>query len=577
MMHRSFRLARWLLLLSAQLWTGLAGIGMPASSPCRAASRAVTAFGALPNGGRDCAAAIQSAIDASAVGDTVRLPSGTLLVNHTIRPKTGVKIAGCGREHTILKCQAEKPFDVFDLSGMRNVELSHFAIDGGDNAGARCGISAVGGGGHRIHDLKIHNLGAPGALGIHFGGRDTNYDHGVCDCLIADNVISNISLDSAWGGGIRLSWGSSRNRVLRNAIDNTGRGGIFADNGSADLTICHNRVTRSGRKAEKLGLEIWKDCDRVVIEDNTIDHWLSVGGAARVAVRRNTISEKSGDVGFLGLELIGQDVVATDNLVDDGQQIGISVSNDAHNEYQYCAHNTVRNMVQWAVQVQGDKAGARMLYYYKNAFLITQRGNPAAIYPHAAGRGFRFNGNCHFVTLDANEILDNRAEGIELGGGRLDGISIVNNVIRGNAMAAVCGRAGADFEWAGNTVAGNGSNRPFASHGSLGPKPAASFRCSSSPTVGQTVNFTNTSAAAAGGLGHVLWDFGDGVPSTSFHGSHTYGRAGTYRVTLVVWDKAGRGAMKKQSITVLRGSPAGGETTPGHPGASYRADTGGRR
>ena len=403
---------------------------------------------------------------------------------------------------------------------------------------------------------------ASGALGIHFGGRDTNYDHGVCDCLIADNVISNISLDSAWGGGIRLSWGSSRNRVLRNAIDNTGRGGIFADNGSADLTICHNRVTRSGRKAEKLGLEIWKDCDRVVIEDNTIDHWLSVGGAARVAVRRNTISEKSGDVGFLGLELIGQDVVATDNLVDDGQQIGISVSNDAHNEYQYSPITRCGTWCNGPSRCKATRPRARMLYYYKNTFLTAQRGNPAAIYPNAAGRGFRFNGNCHFVTLDGNEILDNRAEGIELGGGRLDGISIVNNVIRGNAMAAVCGRAGADFEWAGNTVAGNGSNRPFASHGSLGPKPAASFRCSSSPTVGQTVNFTNTSAAAAGGLGHVLWDFGDGVPSTSFHGSHTYGRAGTYRVTLVVWDKAGRGAMKKQSITVLRGSPSSGNSRP---------------
>jgi len=541
-----------MLFVSAPLGAVHIGLGqMPTSSPGReATTRDVTGFGAVPNDGNDDAAAIQSAIDASAAGDTVRLPAGTFLIDRTIRVKTGVKITGSGRQRTIIKCHAEKPIDFFDLSGVRSVELSHFALDGGDNANARRGVCACTGGGHHIHHLAIHNLGADGALGIHFGGHEGDYAHGVCDCLIADNVISNIALHSAWGGGIRLSWGSSRNQVLRNVIDNTGRGGIFADNGSADLTLRHNTIKRSGRKAEKLGLEIWKDCDRVVIEDNTVDHWLSVGGAARVAVRRNTIGEKSGDVGFLGLELIGQDIVATDNLIDDGQQIGISVSNDMHNEYQYCAYNTVRNMLQWAVQVQGDKAGARMLYYYKNAFLTTQRGNPAAIYPHIAGRGFRFNGNCHFVMLDGNQICDNRAEGIELGGGRLEQISIVNNVIRGNRGDAVCGRPGADFEWTNNTLTGNGSNHPFASHGSLGLKPAAAFRCPNRAAFGQTVNFTNTSTAAGGGIGHVLWDFGDGEPSTTFHGSHTYGKAGSYRVTLVVWDKAGRGAMKEQNVTV---------------------------
>ena len=88
-------------------------------------------------------AAIQSAIDATAPGDTVRLPGGTFLVSRTIRVKTGVKITGCGREHTILKCQAATPMNFFDLSGVRNVELSHFAIDGGDSVNVRCGVSRL--------------------------------------------------------------------------------------------------------------------------------------------------------------------------------------------------------------------------------------------------------------------------------------------------------------------------------------------------------------------------------------------------------------------------------------------------
>jgi hypothetical protein len=61
-------------------------------------------------------------------------------------------------------------------------------------------------------------------------------------------------------------------------------------------------------------------------------------------------------------------------------------------------------------QLQGDGAGAQMLYFYKNRFLRTQRGHPSAIYPGADGRGFRFNGNCRQVTLDSNEISYNPAE-----------------------------------------------------------------------------------------------------------------------------------------------------------------------
>ena len=148
-----------------------------------------------------------------------------------------------------------------------------------------------------------------------------------------------------------------------------------------------------------------------MIEDNVMDHWLSIGGAARVAARRNTVRDATGDIGFIGLEVIGQDLVVADNLVDGGQQIGISVSNDAHNQRQYCAYNTVRNMVQWGAQLQGDKAGARMLYYYRNKFLAMQRGNKAAIYPGADGRGFRFNGNCQDVTLRQQRDLRQSGRG----------------------------------------------------------------------------------------------------------------------------------------------------------------------
>jgi Right handed beta helix region len=198
------------------------------------------------------------------------MPAGTYLIEHTLRPKSGLKIQGASRDQTILRFNAGTEIDFFDLSGTQKVELGGFTIEGNDNPKAHHGIFARTGGGHFIHHLTIQNLGSPnGPQGIHFIGSDGNYRNGVTECTIADNAFRNIGVTSEWGGGIRLSWGSSRNRILRNVIDNTGRGGIFANDGSSDLIISSNKVNRSGRKAEKLGIEIWRNCDRVVIEDTS--------------------------------------------------------------------------------------------------------------------------------------------------------------------------------------------------------------------------------------------------------------------------------------------------------------------
>ncbi len=520
------------------------------STLCVATVRDVVSFGATPNDLTQDGSAIQKAIDAASKGDTVLIPRGTFLVNRTLLAKSGVEIRGAAAHLTILKYSGGTKAHFFDLSGTQKVELCGFTLEGNDNPNLHHGIFGHGGGGHRIHHLKIQNLASPdGPVGIHFTGDGKTGANGVTGCMIADNTISNIGLDSPWGGGIRLSWGSSNNVILRNVVDHTGRGGIFANDGCTDLVISSNRVMRSGRKAEKPGLEIWRGCDRVVLEDNQVDHWLSIWGRW-VAVRRNTVRETSGDISFIGIEVGGQDVVVTDNLVDGGQQIGVSVSNNASNQWQYCGYNVIRNMVQWGAQLQGDQAGARMLYFFKNKFLSTQRGNPAAIYPGTDGRGFRFNGNCQQVTLDSNEIRDNPAQGIELGGDNLNQISVVNNIISGNGSDAVSGDPGADLEWNSNTVVGNGRNKELTSRGFAKRKPVADFDCPTKVVTGQPAVFRDASSDFGGRIEHVLWDFGDGVPTNQTQGTHVYNRAGIFRVTLVVWDNQGRAAIKERFVTV---------------------------
>src|SRR5690242_2940517 len=53
------------------------------------------------------------------------------------------------------------------------------------------------------------------------------------------------------------------------------------------------------------------------------------------------------------------------------------------------------------------------------------------------------------------------------------------------------------------------------------------------------VNFTNNSQAGSGTISDYLWDFGDGVTSTTAKASHTYTVSGTFDVTLKVTNNYG--------------------------------------
>ena len=50
-----------------------------------------------------------------------------------------------------------------------------------------------------------------------------------------------------------------------------------------------------------------------------------------------------------------------------------------------------------------------------------------------------------------------------------------------------------------------------------------------------------------------LWDFGDGIPEVAAAPKHVFDRPGEYRVTLIVWDTAGRGGRNEKMIQVQPG------------------------
>jgi len=89
------------------------------------------------------------------------------------------------------------------------------------------------------------------------------------------------------------------------------------------------------------------------------------------------------------------------------------------------------------------------------------------------------------------------------------------------------------------------------------PAPTASFTFEpSSPTIGETVTFTDQSSDD-GTIVSRDWDFGDGTTGTGAAPSHTYDSAGDFSVTLTVTDDEGATATSTQTVTVTDGSGGG--------------------
>jgi hypothetical protein len=507
------------------------------------------------------ATAIPRAIDQAAPGDTIRLPAGEYALTQAIKLKSNLHLTGDdspdATAKTILRFTGDKPGVLIDLHGCDAVEIANLTLDGDNNPDA---TQAIVGGDSRhltLRGLTIRNLAKSekpgfGPHGVLFSG-DSHHQHGVTDSLIENCTFEHIGPGAEWGGAIRFNWGSSRNRVLHNTIRDTGRGGIFGGDSSTDLVIAGNTISGSGAGGEPgLSIEVWHGCDRALIEDNRVDHWISLDNSNGSAVRRNTVVDDSGTVKFIGIEFVnGADGVLTDNVVDGGQTIGISESGKQAKERLYWGYDRVQHCRGWGAQLQGEQGGISRQYFYRCQFSDTVAGQSK--YPNDDGHGIRLNGDVRCVTFDECQSTANGRQGVQLGGRNVDQLSFLHCTISGNKGPAVTGPHDyTALEWRNPAVENNARNdlppdKPFAA-----PAPHADFAAPSEATAGSPVEFRDVSAAAegAGGITNRLWDFNDGLPATEAVARHAFSKPGRYRVTLVVWDQAGRGARVEKTIVV---------------------------
>ncbi len=494
--------------------------------------------------------AIEKALEQSETGDTIQLHEGVYRLNKAISVPSQRKLIGAGQAKTRLLFEGKKAGVLVSLNSCEDVELAHLTLDGENNPLVHQGIGGRNARRLWLHHLTIRNLKAKtwGPHGILFSGRNPTMEHGVTDSRISDCLIENVGLDAKYGGGIRLAWGSMRNRVEDNVIRNTGRGGIYGDH-SAELVIRRNRVSGSGGTG--LGIELWGGCPRSLIEDNTVDHWISVDHGNQSAVRRNTIGTDDGTLKGYGIEIIARDVIVTDNVVTRGAKIGLSVSNKSVKDNVYWGYNTISDCVQWGAQLQGEKGGGARHYFYECVFEDTVRGDPRARYPRDSGHGFRINGNCQSLVFDHCEFRNNGGLGFQPGGVNVDRLAFVDCVFKGNGSAAVSRpHESTRMSFLRCQVSQNRSDQLPAFKAFSPTMPNAAFEVMNKLEAGKPIRFRCTSTAQTGDIVERLWDFGEGIPGLTDAPTHTFEKPGEYRVTLAVWDSEGHGARIEKTINV---------------------------
>jgi hypothetical protein len=240
--------------------------------------------------------------------------------------------------------------------------------------------------------------------------------------------------------------------------------------------------------------------------------------------------------------------VVTDNVVQRGAHVGLSVSNTPVKNNVYWGYNTVQDCLVWGAQLQGETGGIADHYFYRCTLENTVRGDPRAAYKDS-GHGFRTNGACRGLVFEQCSFQNNGGHGVQLGGRDIDALTFLRCKISGNRLAAVTGPHAYSFlQLTDCTVQGNKSDQLPAAKPFAAPAPTSDFVLPAEILAGQPAVFHCTSHAAAGKISQRLWDFGHGIPEVTAEPKHTFDRPGVYRVTLIVWDAAGQGGRAEKMV-----------------------------
>lgn len=548
-------------------------------------------------------------------GTVVRLCAGVFYVNNTVDiTKSGTKLIGAGLDKTVIRatlladplgrqCGASSGRPLLEVNARpqgptscaigpaSGVEVADLTLDGAGTSWAQSGLKSWDNGWTsatctpkavptlRVRGSAVRNFAPQWSSGIYLGN--------VCDVVLDGNTISNIDAGGE-GIGIALTTihdgvGQDRTehvRVLGNTLDAPGARGITcgstpdpgSGSGSTAATIAQvdsvvdeaRHVTVAGntisnvKDSNSFAIEFYDECDDSVIERNRVDQGISVVRSSRVAVRANNIVDlRVTGRGLMGLEIgDAQDVVAADNVIDSGVDIGLFVGagHRMRTDHIGLLRNDVRNAWDFGGWLTGDLyEGVQSVT--RGVYLDGACGSSKCGFRNTIGfsrPGLHFRGRVTDVTATDLAITGNTGYGVSEEGGKLDRFSLANSTVANNVLGVTSWTRESGpthLRWEGNTC---GVPCPTLTQGSWATSgwnpPSASLAMPTSAAVGEAVSFRSTSTDADG-IARELWDLGTGGARTA-GGTVVYDRAGTYVVTLIVWDGAGQASAVKHTITV---------------------------
>lgn len=292
--------------------------------PATAQRKLVTAFGAIPDDGRDDTQAIDDALKSLREGDWLVFPPGRYQHARSLQVRTpNVVLWGDGAT-----LHATNPQDMAVLVRRSGVGIYRFTLTADTDQRlsapwhARIALYPEGPGteplvGNVVRGNRVLPGGGPnGANSASSGGIFVYRAH---DFLVAENLVTRSLAD-----GIHITGGSARGRVVNNTVRETGDDMIAVVSylGSSNWwTESASQVAQAyeARRATHLVHD-------VLIEGNQVSgqYWgrgITVVGGEHITIRRNTISDTPQAAGILlareqGYVSFGvQHVLVRDNVI----------------------------------------------------------------------------------------------------------------------------------------------------------------------------------------------------------------------------------------------------------------------
>ena len=303
-------------------------------------------YNATGNGTTDDTAAIQNAVNAAAVGDTVLFPSGRYKITSTITVDSEMILSSTESAIISFDFSTSGPRTLLYITG-NNVTVNGLTFDGTYLQNAETssyairvnGINKLNNSGNNasIQHCSFTNLNAKGSA-----EHTLNVTHAAYLAFSSNSDVSYCNFDSVAGAAIFIT-NSDETTVYDNDINNTGWYSIHYGSNCHGAQITANTITGNTPGIRYYGgsIDIMSQvpdprCSRILIDSNSISGVHSYGAAIRVQsnsyaeIANNIIENATATTGYL--QYIAVDVRSGGNpIVNNGPPDHILVRNNTLN------------------------------------------------------------------------------------------------------------------------------------------------------------------------------------------------------------------------------------------------------